>query len=260
MSAPREAAPADSPDPTESSSQPVNDSTLNATAPAPGTENVDAEPAAVVDQTADQALDLGPIVATPADPEESISEEPAGDSAGDTTDVGPALAQPADSSLSDSPPPETTEEPEAFTPPTAEPIQAQPELPAPVEPQPQQARPQQKVSEPEPEEAPPPLEPPVVEGDLVESGPGVVAPSITRAVEPVYPMRARRLRKSATVSVRVLVDETGQVLEVERLGDEVGDGFDQAALDAARKSTWQPATRDGVAVKMWRTVSIRFEP
>jgi TonB family protein len=73
-------------------------------------------------------------------------------------------------------------------------------------------------------------------------------------------MRARRLRKSATVSVRVLVDETGQVLEVERLGDEVGDGFDQAALDAARKSIWQPATRDGVAVKMWRTVSIRFEP
>jgi TonB family protein len=271
VSALPEATPAvstDSLDPTESSSQPVDDSTLNATAPAPSTVTVDPEPAAVVDQTTNEApeessetqSDLGLNVATSTDTGESISEEPTGNSASEPRDADSAMTQPADRSLSDSIPPEGTEAPEAFTRPAPEPVQATSELPEPVEPQPQQAQPQPTISEPEPEEAPAPLEPPVVEGDLVESGPGVVAPSITKTVEPVYPMRARRLKKSATVSVRVLVSETGQVLEVERLGDEAGDGFDQAAIDAARKSAWEPATKDGVPVKMWRTVSIRFEP
>jgi TonB family protein len=105
-----------------------------------------------------------------------------------------------------------------------------------------------------------PVEPAVQVGDLVGPGPGVVAPRRTSQVEAVYPMVARRLKKRASVSVRMLIDETGQVLTVELMGEEAGYGFDVAALKAARKTTWKPATKGGVPVKMWWTLRIEFRP
>ena len=111
-----------------------------------------------------------------------------------------------------------------------------------------------------PVEAIAPTEASVQPGDLVAPGPGVTIPKITRAAQPVYPMVARRLKKKAIVTVRLLVDENGSVLEAERLGDESGYGFDEAAIQAARKSEWQPADKNGIPVKMWTTVRIAFEP
>jgi len=83
---------------------------------------------------------------------------------------------------------------------------------------------------------------------------------MTDSVAPVYPMIARRLKKTASVSIRALIDENGKVLEVERLGREAGYGFDEAALQATRMTVWQPATKNGVPVKMWWTVRIDFKP
>jgi TonB family protein len=53
--------------------------------------------------------------------------------------------------------------------------------------------------------------------------------------------------------VTLTVDEQGQVVEVE-LGEAVGDGFDEAALAAAHKLLFSPATVNGVPV----TVQIRY--
>lgn len=103
-------------------------------------------------------------------------------------------------------------------------------------------------------------EPEVRVGDLVTPGPGVVAPRPIRPPSPRYPPGPQRLGREASVTIRVLVDETGRAAEVQRVGPEVGLGFDEAALEAARAATWEPATKDGVRVKMWVQLAIRFEP
>ncbi len=98
-------------------------------------------------------------------------------------------------------------------------------------------------------------------GDLVPLGtPGAVAPKVKTLPDPRYPAPAQKLRRSAQVDIKVLVDERGRVLEVERVGSKSGFGFDEAALDAARRATFLPATKDGVRVKMWTTIRVAFKP
>jgi TonB family protein len=98
-------------------------------------------------------------------------------------------------------------------------------------------------------------------GDLVPLGtPGAVAPKVKTLPEPRYPAPAQKLRRSAQVDIKVLVDERGRVLEAERVGARAGFGFDEAALDAARKAIFLPATKDGVRVKMWTNLRVAFKP
>ncbi len=106
----------------------------------------------------------------------------------------------------------------------------------------------------------PSVDPPVRLGQLVTVGPGVVSPELETSVQPVYPMVARRLGRSAVVDLRVLIDENGEVVEVEQVSSEAGFGFDAAARDAARRMKWKPATKNGVRVKVWWPVRIAFQP
>lgn len=101
---------------------------------------------------------------------------------------------------------------------------------------------------------------PVEAGQLVEPGPGVTPPRIVDRPRPRYPPSARRLGKVATVQLRVLVDENGRVLETQQIGGRVGFGFDQEALAAARETTWRPAMKSGVPVRMWIDLRIEFRP
>jgi TonB family protein len=97
-------------------------------------------------------------------------------------------------------------------------------------------------------------------GDLVQAGPGVVLPRVVSRPAIRYPTAARRMNRSAEVTVRVLVDEQGRVEKAERLGSPVGLGFDEAALEVARLSSYNPATKEGVRVKMWTTMKVTFQP
>jgi len=108
-------------------------------------------------------------------------------------------------------------------------------------------------------EAKPPA-PPAKLGDLVEPGRGVQRPQLTQRPNPRYPPSAKRLNKQADVVLRILIDETGRVAEVQQLGDKVGFGFDDAARLAAERTRWSPATKDGVRVKMWIDLTISFRP
>jgi TonB family protein len=101
---------------------------------------------------------------------------------------------------------------------------------------------------------------PVAIGDLVEPGPGVTRPVIVHQAAPRYPPTARALNKTATVNLRILIDENGRVTQVQRVGDAVGFGFDEAAEAAARRTDWKPASKDGVRVKMWIDLRIDFRP
>jgi TonB family protein len=96
-------------------------------------------------------------------------------------------------------------------------------------------------------------------GDLVQPGPGVAAPKLTSRLDPRYPAAAQRLNRAAQVDIKVLVDEHGRVLDADRIGAKAGFGFDEAALDAAKRAVFQPATRDGVRVKMWTTLRVNFK-
>jgi TonB family protein len=96
-------------------------------------------------------------------------------------------------------------------------------------------------------------------GDLVQPGPGVVAPKLTSKLDPRYPVAAQRLNRAAQVDIKVLVDEHGRVLDADRIGTKAGFGFDEAAIDAARRAVFAPPTRDGVRVKMWTTLRVNFK-
>lgn len=125
-----------------------------------------------------------------------------------------------------------------------------------------------EAAKPKPEPAPAPAavapkpEPAkaqVRRGDLVAPGPGVRAPEPTRKITPRFPEMAKRFNKTrATVQVKLLIDENGKVLKAELASEPQKFGFDSEALKAAKRSQWKPATKNGVPVKMWKTLTVEF--
>ncbi len=155
------------------------------------------------------------------------------------------------------PAPVETRKPE---PPKPEPAVEKP-VPAP---QPAAPKPEPAAEKPAPAPAPvqqaPRPQPSVQTGDLVQPGTGVAAPRLASSLDPRYPPAAKRLNRAAQVDVKVLVDEHGKVLDADRIGAKAGFGFDEAAIDAARRAVFQPATKEGVKVKMWTTLRVNFRP
>jgi protein TonB len=69
------------------------------------------------------------------------------------------------------------------------------------------------------------------------------------------------MKRPARVVIRALVDENGKVVAARVAeGDPSRLGFDEAALDAAYKMVYRPATKDGVPVKMWIELPVTFRP
>lgn len=111
-----------------------------------------------------------------------------------------------------------------------------------------------------PPEPPTPQVPQVKEGDMVDFAELDKAPAITRRVPPRYPRLAARQKAEATVIVSALVSETGKVIEVKILkGDHRRLGFDEAAADAIRQSTFSPGMKSGKRVKTWMPVPVMFK-
>lgn len=148
---------------------------------------------------------------------------------------------------------ETPAPPPVLTPTPAPPTRTEPEPEKPV--QVAAATPAPVVPSPTPRP-----QPAVQYGDLVQMGAGVIPPKVIVKAEPRYPPSAARLKRAAQVEVKVLIDERGRVMDAERVSAKAGFGFDEAALDAARRSTFQAATKSGVRVKMWYTLRFHFKP
>ncbi|HZI63196.1 MAG TPA: TonB family protein [Thermoanaerobaculia bacterium] len=174
----------------------------------------------------------------------------------------PAAAEPAAP-----PPPQEAAPPEpaASEPVPSEPAPAPASEPAPGEPSaPPPSEP--ASAEPAPPPAPAPVEPPapsapsVAVGELVRGGPGVRPPVLVTVPKPGYPPIAQRMRVQGVVTVEVLVDEDGNVRDsrlVKRVAQDVG--LNEAALAAARKARFKPATKEGVRVRMWYTLTFPFQ-
>ncbi len=114
----------------------------------------------------------------------------------------------------------------------------------------------EKGSATEPAPALEPMKP----GDLILPGqPGVQPAEIKDLPTYAYPVAAKGSGRKVSIHVAVLVDETGAVVESRiREGDSSGLGFNEAALEAARKARYFPATRDQVAGKMWTDLVLEF--
>lgn len=115
-----------------------------------------------------------------------------------------------------------------------------------------------------PDPAPPPApvqERPVREGDLVEVGTeGLVSPELVRLKLPLYPPLAKAQRVEGLVVMSALIAEDGKVLDVRLLrGVNQKVGINEAAIQAVRSSTFRPATKDGIRVKAYKTVTIPFK-
>ena len=62
------------------------------------------------------------------------------------------------------------------------------------------------------------------------------------------------------MELNVLVDEKGAVTDAQIVTGTGGRvGLDEAALDNVKKRHYRPATKDGVAVKVWIPVRVQFK-
>lgn len=76
---------------------------------------------------------------------------------------------------------------------------------------------------------------------------------------PDYPPSARRQGIEGTVRVRVLVGEDGRVIQALVFKTSGNDMLDAAALEAVSDWRFEPAQRDGEAVRAWASVPIAFK-
>lgn len=110
-----------------------------------------------------------------------------------------------------------------------------------------------------PTAVPPPTRPAVREGALIALEDADTPPRILKIIKPGYPPIALRARIGGIVVLRVLVSERGLPLQVEVIRGAPA-GLTEAAVEAVRKWTFDPATKSGLAMRTWMVVPIPFEP
>lgn len=112
---------------------------------------------------------------------------------------------------------------------------------------------------------PPPL-PPLPGNDRVVDPP-VPVPVLTEAApdqryaanfQPPYPPAMARQEIEGAVVVRVLIGADGRVKAVQQVSAADPSFYTATERQALRYWRFRPATRDGIAVESWRTMTVRF--
>ncbi|MEO8875984.1 MAG: TonB family protein, partial [Polyangiaceae bacterium] len=101
-----------------------------------------------------------------------------------------------------------------------------------------------------------PTDGPAVSPDTSETSDSVTPPSLKTRADAEYPADALRDRIEGTVGLELTIDENGTVTDA-RVVTPAGHGFDEAALAAAKKFTFEPAKKSGTAVAS--TVQFGYE-
>jgi len=84
-------------------------------------------------------------------------------------------------------------------------------------------------------------------------------PQQIETVQPVYPEMARQAGVEGVVWVKALVDKEGKVRDVIIVKPSGANaGFEDAAVEAAKKTTWKPAISNGQPVAVWISYKIEF--
>jgi protein TonB len=94
------------------------------------------------------------------------------------------------------------------------------------------------------------------------SQPGLICydtpPEVKQSVAPEYPEVARKAGTQGMVVLKILVDTTGTVAEVQ-ISKPVSQELDQAAVAAARQWKFSPAMQKGRPVAIWMNLPVNFQ-
>ena len=85
----------------------------------------------------------------------------------------------------------------------------------------------------------------------------VIRPVLLNLGQPRYTEEARALKIQGTVSMGILVTESGDVDSV-LIFRGLGHGLDEQAIEVARKLKFSPATRGGKPIPYWTKLSVEF--
>jgi protein TonB len=112
-----------------------------------------------------------------------------------------------------------------------------------------------------PEAIPPPkakvLDASKAEGDGDTCSEPLVKPKPVQIVQPAYTPDAQEAKIEGKVRVEITISASGEVTDA-RVIEGLGHGLDEAALSAARASTFTAATRCGQPVGTTFTIGMRF--
>lgn len=97
----------------------------------------------------------------------------------------------------------------------------------------------------------PPMKPPVLTNAVRD-------PRYVSRFQPDYPSRLIREELTGAVKVRVLIGTDGRVKRVEQVSATHPDFFKATERQALGQWRFKPATRDGVPVESWETLTVRF--
>lgn len=85
-----------------------------------------------------------------------------------------------------------------------------------------------------------------------------VKPKPLKRPVPNYPHEAKKTGIEGMTVVKMLIDTDGSVMDVEVLKSSGNQWLDEAALDAAKKSTFSPAEHNGKKVRVWVSRPFKF--
>ncbi|MCB1178148.1 MAG: energy transducer TonB, partial [Leptospiraceae bacterium] len=88
---------------------------------------------------------------------------------------------------------------------------------------------------------------------------GATAPiDLNPGLKPEYPDSARAEGITGTITLEVVIAETGEVLQVRSVGKKLGGGLEQSAISTYRKKKFSPSILDGKAITVKVLVPVRF--
>ncbi|WP_157215479.1 energy transducer TonB [Flavisphingomonas formosensis] len=79
------------------------------------------------------------------------------------------------------------------------------------------------------------------------------------AMQPPYPAALARAEIEGKAEIRILIGIDGRVKQVDEVSSTDPGFFEATRQQALRHWRFKPATRDGVPVESWRTMTVRFQ-
>lgn len=86
----------------------------------------------------------------------------------------------------------------------------------------------------------------------IENGPRFV-----KRVQPSYPLFERRTGREGRVVLKLSIDEKGRLMDIE-IVESAGNGFDNSAVKAVKRSSFSPAIVDGSPIRSRTKLPVRF--
>ena len=83
-------------------------------------------------------------------------------------------------------------------------------------------------------------------------------PKFLNQVHPIYPRKAKMLRKRGVVTLMLTIDEEGTLVDVEIVKD-AGYGFDEESIRAVKESTFISARKHGKPIACKALLPVRFQ-